>query len=144
MQMKNSHLCCILNIRIIAGHYKGQMSLKSLGSAVSKLCWNSATCMCAPPLPVYSSFSSLGSWLPTPCVVVLARVCECETHRVFVDVELCFGGTFVLSCLRLCLCSTSDKPRNYLHRGAPEGRHRAGGGQRGGQPRHAVSEGQGC
>lgn len=80
---------------------------------------------------------------PTPCVVVLARVCECETHRVFVDVELCFRGTFVLSCLRLCLCSTSDKPGNYLHRGAPEGRHRAGGGQRGGQPRHAVSEGQG-
>lgn len=61
---------------------------------------------------------------------------------MLVDVELCFRN-FVPSCRLLCLCSAADKPRNHLHGGASERRHRAGGGQRGGQPRHAVSEGQG-
>lgn len=120
------------------------MSFLSLGSALGKLCWNSATCMCDTPPTVSSCFSSPGSWLPHPCVHVI--VCVRESVRrtpVLVDVELYFRDTFVLSCILSCLCSTADKPRNHLHCGAPEGRDRAGSGQRGGQPRHAVSEGQG-
>lgn len=43
-----------------------------------------------------------------------------------------------------CRCRSGHQRGDHVHSGAAEGRHRAGGGQRGGQPRHAVSQGQGA
>lgn len=51
---------------------------------------------------------------------------------------------FVLTRPTSCRCRSGHQRGDHVHGGAAEGRHRAGGGQRGGQPRHAVSQGQGA
>lgn len=106
-------------------------------------------CVTLPPLsppPAPALVPSVLDFPPSthPCVHVVVRVHESVRRTLCLLMFISyFLVTFVLSCLLLCLRSVADKPRNHLHRGAAEGRHRAGGGQRGGQPRHAVPEGQG-
>lgn len=118
-----------------------------------------ATCMCdclicgSPVVPCQPSLPSAPfprASLTTFNIHVVSRVCVCVCEvpcAVLLNLlakpchHICL---FFLTRPTSCLCRSGDQPGDHVHGGAAEGRHRAGGRQRGGQPRHAVSQGQGA
>lgn len=85
--------------------------------------------------------------LPAPPIFMLWLECVREFPCVVLPslaAKPAATFTAVLTRPTSCRCRGWNQRGDHVHGGTAEGRHRAGGGQRGGQPRHAVPQGQGA